>query len=170
MGTNYYWTDRPTFAMHLTDDQRQNLLVALDQVRGMDEQVAELQAIFSGVVPTAASERVHIGKSSGGWCFSLRVYPDGGYPDHGIRDLNDWRERFARPGSRIVDEYDRDVTPAEMFAVITERSNRRGSGSMFDYAANGAEPGPNGLVRHRIDGRCIGHGAGTWDMIVGEFS
>ena len=36
---------------------------------------------------------------------------------------------------------------------------------------NYAEPGPNGLVRAKINGvHCIGHGEGTWDYITGEFS
>ncbi len=30
--------------------------------------------------------------------------------------------------------------------------------------------GPNNLLRHKINRYCIGHGAGTWDLIVGEFS
>jgi len=36
---------------------------------------------------------------------------------------------------------------------------------------NQAEPGPDGLARHKVnDGHCIGHGEGTWDLIIGEFS
>jgi hypothetical protein len=40
---------------------------------------------------------------------------------------------------------------------------------------NYAEPGPNNLVRHRLDleerGQgCVRHGEGTWDYITGEFS
>jgi hypothetical protein len=30
--------------------------------------------------------------------------------------------------------------------------------------------GPNNLLRHQIGRYCVGHGAGTWDLIVGEFS
>ena len=39
------------------------------------------------------------------------------------------------------------------------------------FMQNNAEHGPNGLVRSKIDGHhCIGHGAGTWDLEVGDFS
>lgn len=35
---------------------------------------------------------------------------------------------------------------------------------------NNAVPGPNNLLRHKIDQHCIGHGDGTYDYLVGEFS
>ena len=37
------------------------------------------------------------------------------------------------------------------------------------HRRNNSEKGPVGLLRHRLDSRCIGHG-GTWDLIIGEFS
>lgn len=37
-------------------------------------------------------------------------------------------------------------------------------------ASNHAEPGPNGLLRHKIGPYCLGHGEGTWDLMPGEFS
>lgn len=106
-------------------------------------------------------DRKHIGKSSAGWCFALHVYPD-----EGIRDLRDWQMRWLTSGRDIVDEYGQKVAPKEMFSLITERSwpiellvNR--------YSARG----PNGLLRHRLDGTfCIAHGEGTWDCCVGDFS
>lgn len=42
--------------------------------------------------------RIHIGKSSCGWCFSLHVDPS-----IGIRSLDDWIERFDT--GFIEDEY-----------------------------------------------------------------
>jgi len=61
----------------------------------------------------------HIGKSSGGWCFSLHVYPE-----ENITTVT------------IVNEYGETISP-----------------------------------RHRVDGKhCVGHGEGTWDYIIGEFS
>jgi hypothetical protein len=106
----------------------------------------------------------HVGKSSAGWCFSLHVYPE-----EGIHDLADWR-KILHTGT-ICDEYGDGVSPKEMLSIITERTwvtpNRW---SAIDYESNNGEPGPNGLVRHRIGGGCIAHGEGTWDCIVGEFS
>lgn len=121
------------------------------------------------------SEGLHIGKSSGGWCFSLHVIPE-----DGINSLDDWIARFNRPGSTITDEYGRTVTPDEMLDIIRNRSWRErapnspppGYLSMSHfYERNDAEPGPNGLLRHRIDGygHCIAHGDGTWDYITGKF-
>jgi hypothetical protein len=110
--------------------------------------------------------RLHIGKASAGWCFSLHVDLE-----EGIRSLDDWRRLWAQPNSRIVDEYARAVSVAEMEERITGRVRPTPPGPDFDYALNDAQPGPRNLIRHRIDGRhCIGHGAGTWDLIVGEFS
>ncbi|MCR9093422.1 MAG: hypothetical protein NXI30_04340 [bacterium] len=90
---------------------------------------------------------LHIGKSSGGWCFSLHVIPE-----EEIHNLDDWRERWALEGSTIVNEYGTIVAPEEMDVIVTERSW-------------GGKP-PH---RHMIDNHCIAHGEGTWDLCVGEF-
>jgi hypothetical protein len=108
-------------------------------------------------------ERQHIGKSSAGWCFSLRV-------DDTVRSLDDWRAAWAQPGVEIKDEYGETVPPAEMERIILDRSWPRRGDSLFDYVGNGAEPGPNGLTRHKIGRWCIAHGDGTYDLIPGEFS
>ena len=119
-------------------------------------------------------EPLHIGKSSAGWCFSLHVLPD-----DGICDLADWEARWSKPGARIVDEYDREVSPDDMRRTITERGrdDRDWEEAPWGYhswqafhSENHSEPGPRGMIRHRIDRYCIGHGAGTWDLIVGSFS
>lgn len=109
-----------------------------------------------------AYPNLHIGKSSGGWCFSLHVIPE-----DGLNSLEDWEARFST--GVITSEYGDVLTPSEMSEVIRNRAWDRSVG--FDYRRNQAEPGPHGLARHRIDGRhCLGHGDGTWDYIAGEFS
>lgn len=128
-------------------------------------------------------ERLHIGKSSGGWCFALHVMPE-----RDINDLEDWQKLWNKPGVIIETEYGEQITPEEMTQVITQRSrdksvdetfrtNPGAFGSWYSsardfYNRNGAIPGPNKLLRHRIDsfGHCVKHGAGTWDCIEGEFS
>lgn len=113
-------------------------------------------------------EPLHIGKSSGGWCFSLHVDPD-----KGINDLPDLESRWSTPDAVIRDEYGRAVTPEEIRAVITERKWSRTDMPLPEswYRDNHAVPGPYNLARHKIEpGHCIAHGAGTWDCIVGEFS
>jgi hypothetical protein len=111
-------------------------------------------------------DEIHIGKSSGGWCFSLHVIPESG-----IKDLGDWVHLWHNDGSVIRNEYNEIITPEEMYKKITERSwNPSGKLTMDWYRENYAEPGPNNLARASIDNRhCIGHGEGTWDLIIGEF-
>ncbi|MFH1546964.1 MAG: hypothetical protein ABIC57_00585 [bacterium] len=121
-----------------------------------------------------SDERIHIGKSSGGWCFSLHVVPE-----EGINDLEDWEKVWNLPESVILDEYDECIPPSEMKEIITERSwekvNLTGNPYYESEAQflreNYAVRGPKGLLRHQIDDRhCIKHGKGTWDCILGEFS
>lgn len=118
-------------------------------------------------------ERKHIGKSSAGWTFSLHVIPE-----EGIHDLADWMRLWDEPGAEIVNEYGHLVSRYDMLQRIALRAvpkrtdeHARGPDRSFDYMSNSAEPGPNGLIRSRIDGRhCIGHGSGTWDLMAGEYS
>jgi hypothetical protein len=113
---------------------------------------------------------IHIGKSSGGWCFSLHVVPE-----FGINTLEDWIRMFIEPDRIIIDEY-REIVPFErMMGVITQRG--RASARVWDdefMRKNCAEPGPNGLYRHSLDHDreygCVGHGEGSYDYISGEFS
>lgn len=107
-------------------------------------------------------EGLHIGKSSMGWNFALRVYPlRDGHSDYHLKDhdipaeaitrLEDWIPLFKQYG--VVDEYKDEITPAEMLEIITDR-RKRGS-----------------LQRHNVDGtHCIAHGPGTYDFMIGEFS
>lgn len=97
----------------------------------------------------------------------------------GPGSLEEWVRLFKEYPEGIEDQYGMHVTPTEMMTKITERSwgcdSRqipRGYSSWEDfYRANSAEEGPQGLLRHRIDGKhCVGHGSGTWDLIAGEFS
>jgi hypothetical protein len=125
---------------------------------------------------------LHIGKSSGGWCFGLHV----GEMISAVHDfiridgLDDWEELWSGPGAVIKDEYGDPCDPVDMKRIILERSSSRRERDYPNkwYASeddfneqNHAEPGPNGLSRHKIDGNhCIGHGNGTYDLITGEFS
>ena len=113
-------------------------------------------------------EPLHIGKSSGGWCFSLHVDPESG-----INDLSDWEAKWAKPGAVIEDEYGDTISVDSMRDVIL---NRSWPSLTIDHpqeylTRNHADLGPNGLLRHRIEPRlCIAHGDGTYDLCVGEFS
>lgn len=106
---------------------------------------------------------LHIGKSSGGWCFGLHVIPE-----QGLSSLEDWRARWGAEGTTIRDEYGQEVTAAEMERVITQRSWPHVPGG---DTLRSIVRGPNNLMRAPVDGvLCIGHGPGTWDLIAGDFS
>ena len=118
-------------------------------------------------------ERRHIGKSSSGWCFSLRVYPE-----DGITELDDWEKLWAL-GGRIIDEYGDKIEVQTMRLIITQRHGREwargwdlmGYADEADFhAKNHSERGPNNLLRHTRDRLCVGHGEGAWDLVMGDFS
>lgn len=146
------------------------------------ESTARLPAAFDRT-------RIHIGKSSAGWCFALHVYPHflcdyevSEVDHHRPVNLGQWlalMEATAADGSaRIVDEYGSLLSKDEMVERITQRSWLQSDDVPRSYSSwaefhrvNHSEPGPNGLVRHQIDRKhCIAHGEGTWDLIVGDFS
>ena len=137
--------------------------------------------------------REHIGKSSRGWCFSLHAgsFEDEETGQWDFRCLEAWRTEWSRPGARIEDEYGRTIKPDEMYRIITERgqpvSAENGEDDYWPkdwwkspfgsyeseedfHRSNHSVRGPRGLLRHREGGHCIGHGSGTWDIIVGGFS
>jgi len=121
------------------------------------------------VVATEPDEGIHIGKSSGGWCFALHVYPGelvGGWKIH---TLSDWLLAIQRDNTReVVNEYGAVIDYEALGDIILNRSWERPNPD-FDSERNHAVPGPNGLVRHRLDGFCISHGDGTYDLMVGDF-
>ena len=114
-------------------------------------------------------EAHHIGKSSAGWCFSLYV----GEWD-GPKTIEGWKDRFNQPDSIIKSEYGEIISADEMLDIIVNRSWKRNKGNAWTaemYSQNHAEPGPNGLIRHSLSaGHCVGHGHGTFDYIVSDFS
>jgi len=113
----------------------------------------------------ANERRIHIGKSSWGWCFSLHVHPD-----LRIFTLQDWEGLFDN--HEIVDEYGNVISKAKMLNIITDRKfSQSGKDFRRDFdpkflAENHAIPGPNGLLRHTYN--VLYHGEGTWDCILGD--
>lgn len=131
--------------------------------RGVEELDGD---VIWGLRDTDSDDVLHIGKSSGGWCFSLHVIPD-----RDINDLWDWLDIFLDPDRLIINEYREEVSLADMFRTITQRG--RSDPNSWDadmLRKNHAAPGPANLVRHEIGDHCVGHGAGTWDLIPGRFS
>lgn len=125
--------------------------------------------------PHYSEKGLHIGKSSSGWCFALMKY------DHlNIKSLNHWRPLLSDSKNKILDEYGQKIENLEMLTIITERGRPSmnfekipsGYASWNDFhRINFSEFGPNGMLRHKIDGVfCVGHGVGTYDYMEREFS
>lgn len=66
-------------------------------------------------------ERLHIGKASAGWVFSLRIHPD-----LGIATLNDWMHYWLTHPGQIWDESGEFVSFKDMLETITQRSHPTG--------------------------------------------
>ena len=93
-------------------------------------------------------DRLHIGKSSHGWTFTLHVMPE-----EGINNLDDWKKLWEQPGAVIVDEDGTTLIPEEMLERITNRGKPA-----------------HELMRNNPDHWCLGRGGPTWDLVMGEFS
>lgn len=132
-----------------------------------------------------SEQKIHIGKSSYGWCFALHVWTDQEdplklYP----RSWSDWVDLICEKVNThsIHDEYGKEITLLRLLHIVAGRKHP----ISFDeidwkkhysvteegfHQLNQSERGPNNLLRHRVDGRhCVGNGKGTYDYIVGEFS
>lgn len=106
---------------------------------------------------TSQPNKLHLGTSSGGWCFALNVI------ELEFESLNDWKHALCI--YPIVDEYDEEISYDRMISIITDRGPA--SWSDEDLRTNEAVRGPNGLARLEVDGRhCIGHGEGTWYYVL----
>jgi len=92
-----------------------------------------------------SDEPLHIGKSSAGWVFTLRIYPD-----KGINSLEDWLPRLLK-GSRIeaVSGGHFEVTLKELLnRIVCRDANSSRHPRDLDYTP----------------------GRGTWDVTEREFS
>jgi hypothetical protein len=79
----------------------------------------------------ADNKEIHFGKSSAGWVFKIRQYPE-----QGLFTLYDWMSLLASPYNTVRDEYGSDVSVAELMNTVMNRTGyRRGEG------INGNTPG-----------------------------
>lgn len=97
------------------------------------------------------------------------------------RCFEDWQRLWWRETTLILSSDGYYMSPGDIEAEITERGHPVAWGDpkkilpsgykswAHFHEVNHSEEGPNGILRRRIGGNCIGHGAGTWDLIVGEF-
>lgn len=136
---------------------------------------------------TTNQKKRHLGKSSGGWTFGLRVYPDEGITTWG--DIQQECLRIIVKGGWIEDEYGDEITLDAFHKIVTERGRKETIDQTVQEAQksswwavnrytdaedylqrNHAIRGPNNLLRRKLSQYCIGHGEGTYDYCVGDFS
>lgn len=111
---------------------------------------------------------IHLGKSSVGWCFSLHVSPEDGISCW--EDIQQLIEDKLCEEWCIKNECGDQISLVDFIKTVTKRSGNR-PWERDALLINHAIQGPNNLARHVIDGwHCIGHGEGTYDYVVGEFS
>ena len=92
---------------------------------------------------------LHIGKSSAGWAFGLRIHPE-----QDINTLDDWKKKWMT--GEIKDEYNKVITAQEMINVITNRAHIYG----LKYRSDNQE---NSWLQ-------ISKGEGTFEYCNYEFS
>lgn len=96
------------------------------------------------------------------WCFGLCVYEQ-----YNLTSLDNWLPTLSQNDSIIVDQFNCMYMLDMFMKLITGRSCREPFvHPLFSYEKNGAELGPNNLIRRKIGyHNCISHGEGTWDYI-----
>jgi hypothetical protein len=110
---------------------------------------------------------LHIGKSSAGWNFGLRIYPDGDERlrpfgiDPRICELADWYPFFDT--FQIFDEYGKQISAAEMMDTITKRTHPNGLLSRVTA-------GPEHMGPYATDENRGKPGKGTYDLCGYDFS
>lgn len=83
-------------------------------------------------------DRLHIGKSSGGWQFNFRGYRDYNIEFHGvavninIRSWKDWQDLIRKGNGKIVNEYGEEVTLQYLMENV-ETPERKKMLNFYDY-------------------------------------
>ena len=109
--------------------------------------------------------KIHIGKSSAGWCFALHV------TDEGIDSLAAWRRVWVQAFVTIEDEYGTLIDADTMLEIIEDRAFQWASQrDAAWYADNYAVPGPNGLARQTYNATMPPDLSDTYTLISGDFS
>jgi hypothetical protein len=116
--------------------------------------------------------KLHIGKSSGGWCFLVEIHQE-----LNINSWEDWKDKIESDLLVIVDEYNDLISFQELKEIVENRYSEasweeRELRLMKEYTSldsflesNCAVKGPNNLLRHKY----AKPGNGTWSCIEGEF-
>ena len=105
-------------------------------------------------------QKIHIGKSSLGWRFSLCIYPAENpkylnneyyreyFLEKEIKDINDWIVLFNDKNNIIIDEYGDRIDANEMIDIITKRIGNMESDKNGRYIHDPKLKVVNGLIVH----------------------
>jgi len=124
-------------------------------------------------VNTETGEELHIGKKSYGWCFALHVIPE-----QNLNNLDDWIDILNGTYYEIINEYGDLLSLSQLLNIIVNEPDDlcesqfvlHGSEEKF-HETHYSMRYNSKLVRARIDNNfCIGHGAGPYDYVIGNFS
>ena len=113
-------------------------------------------------------EALHIGKSSAGWAFSLRVHPE-----LSINDWSDWKIFLI--GKAITDEYGSRVSFSDLEDTVIRRKIKIDNLEKFKDLAASMEPYcladiDNGLLRHVSLDNQVFNPHVTYDICDYEFN
>lgn len=114
-----------------------------------------------GILQGGETEELHLGKSSVGWCFSLRIYPE-----RGLVNLESWYRYMASGRTIITDEYGGEH---ELESIIDRIVNRRFNAHSTPKDSSRRQFHKDGCQRHRISEVCK-PGKGPYDLCNYEFS
>ena len=108
-------------------------------------------------------DRLHIGKSSAGWVFMLRLHPE-----EGIESLDQWVRQFSKKGSLIKDEYGRIHTIGEMLNCIFRGTDIVKGGECFDagfLSENKAQVDRRGWLRRSCSDQSLAYDQSAVDFL-----
>lgn len=108
---------------------------------------------------------LHIGKSSMGWYFALKIYPR-----ISINSLEDWIRYIHVNNYLVMDEYGSKVELKKLINLIINRGIVKYNRKPDFNGINHCTTGINNLSKPNLDFGCVGYGPGPWSLHTGEFS
>lgn len=119
MGCNYYLYKKDNSKWTLPVINLGNQLETLAIKMFNDKTIESNESISLNLQQCVIElDKLHIGKSSIGWHFSLCIYPV-----LSIYTLEDWKKLFSSENYIIKDEFDVEVSVDDMLDCITNRSS-----------------------------------------------
>lgn len=177
MGTNYYLRKKAAYTPRKDRDEDWYENYDFNFYENEDNRVLELNNgyVFNNTYYMNLEDlnknyylTYHIGKSSSGWRFLLRVYPK-----QCIRYLFNWEDLFDNKDTKIVDEYGNEISKVEMLKEIIHKDPSKdllGKTEIWEEGCRKYEV-RNGLMVHPLGNGVIENtDEETYDVCEGDFS